>query len=185
MKPRVMILLAAVGLAAPACGDTSGPHNGNGNEDRGSFQATASGDLNLSFSGEAVFGIQTADGSSAFVVALMHGTLGGDNSDYVFIGRDNTTAPGAGTYPIHPSTCGSCTADDFTAAYLHQVTVVDYGVFFSDTGTFTISAASADTLRGTFDLTTSAFLTIGSVTADSVRLQGTFTAVAGQVPSAP
>lgn len=186
MRRRATIVLAAVGLATLACGgDSSGPGNGNGDEPQGTFQATVSGDLSLILSGEAVFGIQTQSGSSAFVIALMRGVLGGNNSDIIFIGRDNATAPAARDYPIHPTTCGTCTADDFTGAYLHQLTLADYGVFFSDTGAFTISTASADTLRGTFDFSTSAFLVFGSVTADSVRLQGSFTAVAGQVPSTP
>jgi hypothetical protein len=151
----------------------------------GSFQATLSGDLSLNVSGGAVFGIQTQQGSSAFAIALLSGVLGQDGSDIIFIGRDNPTAPGVGIYPIHSASCVTCTADDFAGAYLRQVTARDLGFFASDTGAFTIGAASADTLRGTFDFTTSAFLVFGSVTADSVRLQGSFTAVAGRVPTTP
>lgn len=185
MRSRVSLLMGALSLVALACGDNgNGP--GNGHVDQGSFTATVSGDLGLSVSGEAVFGIQTQGASSAFVIALMHGTYGGDNSDFVFIGRDNTTAPGVGTFVIQPASCISCTADDFTGAYLHQVGIADYGIFFSDTGAFTITAASADTLQGTFEFSGSLFIGIGSIAdADSVRLQGSFTAVAGEVPGAP
>jgi hypothetical protein len=49
------------------------------------------------------------------------------------------------------------------------VAVLALGTFVSDTGSFVIRTASADTLRGTFDLTTSAFLLFGNVTADSVE----------------
>lgn len=186
MRRRATVLLAALGLVALACGgDSTGPDGDNGEEPRGTFQATVSGDLSLILSGEAVFGTQTQQGSSAFAIALLSGVLGQDGSDIIFIGRDNPAAPGLGTYPIHSASCGTCTADDFAGAYVHQVTVLDLGTFVSDTGSFTISAASADTLRGTFDFTTSAFLVFGSVTADSVRLLGTFTAVAGQIPSVP
>jgi hypothetical protein len=179
-----MLLLAAVGLAAPACGDdTTGP-NGNGSGIPGTFQASVTGDLTLSLSGGAVFGTLTEGGSSGFAIALVRGVLGQSNSDVAYIGRDNNTAPAAGDYPIHSATCGSCTADDFTGAYLHQVSLAEFGAFVSDTGAFTITSASADTLRGTFAF--SASLLIGSgVSADSVRLEGSFTAVAGQVPASP
>jgi hypothetical protein len=180
-----MILLVAVGLAAPACGDDD-PAGPNGNESGipGTFQASVTGDLTLSLSGGAVFGTLTEGGSSAFAIALVRGVLGQDNSDVAYIGRDNTAAPAAGSYPIHSATCGSCTADDFTGAYLHQVSLAEIGAFVSDTGAFTITSASADTLRGTFDFSASLAIGIG-VTADSVRLQGSFTAVAGQVPASP
>jgi hypothetical protein len=180
------MLLPAIGLVALACGgDSTGP-NGNNGQPQGTFQATVSGDLSLNLSGQAVFGTQVQQGSSAFAIALLSGVLGDDGSDVIFIGRDNPTAPGVGTYPIHSASCLTCTADDFAAAYARQVTALDLGLFTSDTGAFTISAASADTLRGTFDFTTSAFVTFGSLTGtDSVRLQGSFTAVAGQVPALP
>jgi hypothetical protein len=151
----------------------------------GSFEATLSGDLTFSLSGGAVFGTMTEGGSSAFAMALLSGVPGRDGSDVIYVGRDNTTVPGLGVYPIQSASCVTCTADDFTGAYLHQVTLFDYGVFVSDTGSFVISSANADTLRGTFDLVTSALVVFGNVTADSVRLQGSFTAVAGRVPSAP
>jgi hypothetical protein len=152
-------------------------------DDPGFFQATVSGDLSLNLSGVAVFGTLTEQGSSAFAIALLSGAPGQDGSDVIFIGRDNPTAPGVGVYPIHSASCATCTADDFTGAYVRQVTVLNLGTFVSDTGSFVISTASADTLRGTFDLTTSAFLLFGSVTADSVRLQGSFRAIAGRVPT--
>jgi hypothetical protein len=180
------MLLAAIGLVAPACGGESTAPNGDNGEPQGTFQATVSGDLSLTLSGQAVFGTQMQQGSSAFAIALLSGVLGDDGSDIAFIGRDNPTAPGVGTYPIRSASCVTCTADDFAGAYVRQVTVLDLGFFTSDTGAFTISAASADTLRGTFDFTTNAFLVSGSLAGvDSLRLQGSFTAVAGQVPVAP
>jgi hypothetical protein len=179
------MLLPAIGLVALACGgDSTGP-NGNNGDPQGTFQAAVSGDLSLNLSGHAVFGIQMQQGSSAFAIAMSSGVFGEAGSDVIFIGRDNATTPGVGTHPIVSASCVTCTADDFAGAYVHLVTALDNGTFISDTGAFTISAASADTLRGTFDFTTSAFLVFGSVTADSVRLQGSFIAVAGQVPAAP
>jgi hypothetical protein len=179
-------LLPAIALVALACGgDSTGP-NGNNGAPQGTFQATVSGDLSLTVTGQAVFGTQVQQGSSAFAIALVSGVLGQDGSDVVFIGRDNPTAPGVGDYPIRSASCVTCTADDFAGAYVRQVTVLDLGFFTSDTGAFNISAASADTLRGTFDFTTSAFVTSGSLAGvDSLRLQGSFTAVAGQVPTTP
>ncbi len=186
MTRRATVLLATLGLVALACGgDSTGPDGDNGEEPRGMFQATVSGDLSLTLSGEAVFGTQAEGGATTFAIALMRGVLGQDGSDIIFIGRDNPTAPGAGTYPIHSASCVTCTADDFAGGYVRQVTLADLGIFVSDTGAFTIGAASADTLRGIFDFSTSAFLVFGSVTADSVRLEGSFTAVAGQIPSLP
>ncbi len=172
----VIVLLAA-------CGESTGP--GDDSTAQGSFQATVSGDLSLSLSGLAVFGTQVEGGDTGFVIALMDGLLGQDNSDIVFIGRDNPTAPGTGTFPIEPGLCPTCTEDDFSGAYVHQETQVDVGTYLSESGSFTISAASADTLRGEFDFTATAFLLFGNVTAESVQLTGSFTAVAGQVPTVP
>jgi hypothetical protein len=169
-----MWLWGAVLLAAAACGgDSTAPAT------QGSFQATVSGHLSLNLSGEAIHGTAQVQGQDVFVLAMVRGTPGTNNSDLITIGRDNPTAPGPGDYVIFPGDCTSCTADDFTAAYLHQVTLADFGFFVSDTGAFTIASASGDTLQGSFGFSATSFF----VGDDSVMLAGTFTAVPGDVAS--
>ncbi len=60
------------------------------------------------------------------------------------------------------------------------MTLADFGFFVSDTGAFTIASASGDTLQGSFDFSATLSFPIGD---DSVMLQGTFTAVPGDVAS--
>ena len=184
MRSRAAILLAAVALACG--GDSTGPGDNGGSQLGGTFQANVTGDLTATLSGPAVFGTVTDQGSTAFAIALLRGVLGEAGSDAIYLGRDNPAAPGVGDFPIHSASCVTCTADDFAGAYIYQPGLLDLGTFVSDTGSMTITAASADTLRGTFDFTTSVFLAFGNVAGiDSVRLVGSFTAVAGVVPTAP
>ena len=177
MKIATAAILAG-GAVVAACG------GGNGTEppDRGSFQAAVTGDLTLDLGGTAVFGTE-GDAFQGFGVALVSGPVGGDNSDLILIARDNTARPAAGTYEIVDATCTDCTADDFSAAYLHQVTLIDLGLYVSVSGTLTIDTSGAARVGGSFDFTATFFRKFGDVTAEDVALQGTFRAVPGTIPS--
>jgi len=173
----VGLAVCAVAAAVAACGgETSAP------PDQGSFQATVSGDLSLNLSGTAVFGTQGPD-FEGFGIALVSGVVGQNNSDYILMARDNTARPAAGEYEIVDVNCTGCTADDFSAVYLHQLTLFDIGVYTSLSGTLTIESSSAEQMTGSFTLTATAFVISGDVTAEDVSLQGTFRAVPGAIPS--
>jgi hypothetical protein len=167
-------LYGALLVAVAACGESTAP------TPRGTFQATVSGDLSLNLSGEAIHGTVEIQGDTVFVLAMVRGTPGADNSDLVTVGRDNPATPAPGAYPIFSGDCIDCTADDFTAAYLHQVTLADFGFFVSDTGAFTVATAIGDTLQGSFAFAATLTFPLGD---DSVALEGTFTAVPGDVAS--
>lgn len=182
MNRTVIIGTAAVVAVATACGDGDGGGAGTG-PDAASFQATVTGDLNLTLSGTAVFGVDTTQGQAGFVIALMRGTPGSDDSDIIVIGRDNTATPGVGTHAIVSGRCTTCSDDDFAALFAHQETIADFGLFLSEAGSFTLESVNADRMQGSFSFTASVFLSSGNVTADTLMLRGTFTAQQGQVPS--
>ncbi len=157
------------------CGDGTGP-------ERGSFQATVTGDLSLSLSGDAVFGPQTQGGQTAFAIGLLDGDPSAPPYNAVVISRDNVAAPAAGTYGIEAGFCADCTPDDFVGGFVHLITQLDVATFLSDTGSFTLTTVTADRVEGTFRFTATAFLVVGEVNADSVRIEGSFTAVPGEIP---
>ncbi len=171
-----LVLCAAIA----GCGGGTGPSDDT--EPTGSFQATVSGDLALSFSGSAVFGVQTQQGQQAFAIGLIKGDAGSNDSELIVISRNNTSTPGPGTYTIVSGSCTTCTENDFACGFIHQVTSLDFGIYLSESGSLTLSSASSELLEGVFSFTATAFLTGGSVTAENLTIEGTFIAVPGDIP---
>ncbi len=174
MSRRLALTVIAAATVAACGGGTTEPGP------QGSFQASVTGDLSLSLGGTAVFGQQEGGG---FVIAMEQGTVGGSSAELVMIGRDNPARPAAGTYEIVSGTCTTCTADDFSGLYLHQVTALDLGFYVSVSGSFTIDTSTDERVAGSFDFSASSFILSGDVTATDVSLQGTFSAVPGTIPS--
>ncbi len=174
MSRRLALTVMAVAMVAACGGEPTAPRP------QGSFQASVTGDLSLSLSGEAVFGTQEESG---FIIAMERGNVGGSNADLVMIGRDSPDRPAPGTYDIVDAACGSCTAEDFSGLYLHQLTVLDLGLYLSGSGTLIIDTSTDDRVTGSFSFTATAFILSGDVTAEDVALEGTFAAVPGTIPS--
>ena len=174
MSRRMALTVMAVAMVAACGGEPAAPGP------QGSFQASVTGDLTLSLSGEAVFGTQEGGG---FVIAMERGNVGGSNADLVMIGRDSPDRPVPGTYEIVSGTCTTCTSEDFSGLYLHQITVLDLGFYLSLSGSFTIDTSTDERVTGSFSFTATSFILSGDVTAEEVALQGTFSAVPGTIPS--
>ncbi len=174
MSRRLALTVMAVAMVAACGGDTTEPGP------QGSFQASVTGDLTLSLSGEAVFGTQEGSG---FIIAMERGNVGGSSADLVTIGRDSPDRPAPGTYEIVDAACGSCTAEDFSGLYLHQLTVLDLGLYLTGSGTFTIDTSTEERVTGSFSFTATRLFNSGDVTAEDVALEGTFSAVPGSIPS--
>jgi hypothetical protein len=175
MSRRLALTVMAVAMVAACGGNTTEPGP------QGSFQASVTGDLTLSLSGEAVFGTQEGSG---FIIAMEQGNVGGSNADLVMIGRDSPDRPAPGTYEIvSGTTCEDCTSEDFSGLYLHQITALDLGFYVSLTGSFTIDTSTDDRVTGSFSFTATGFILAGDVTAEDVALEGTFSAVPGTIPS--
>lgn len=174
MSRRLALTVMAVAMVAACGGSTTEPGP------QGSFQASVTGDLTLSLSGEAVFGTQEESG---FIIAMEQGTVGGSSADFVMIGRDSPDRPAPGTYEIVSGTCTTCTSEDFAGLYLHQITVLDLGLYWSLTGSFTIDTSTEERVAGSFSFTATFRILLGDVTAEDVVLEGTFSAVPGTIPS--
>ncbi len=184
-KQGAAVLRLVLCAAIAGCGDGTGPSNDTELEtgSSGSFQVTVSGDLALSLSGSAVFGIQTQQGQRAFAIGFIKGDPGSNDSDFIVIARNNTSTPGPGTYTIVSGSCTTCTENDFASGFLHQVTSLDFGIYLSESGSLTLESVSSELLQGSFSFTATAFLKGGSVTAENLTIEGTFIAVPGDIPS--
>ena len=174
MSRRLALTVMAVAMVAACGGNTTEPGP------QGSFQASVTGDLTLSLSGTAVFGLQEGGG---FVIAMEQGNVGGSSAELVMIGRDSPDRPAPGTYEIVSGTCTTCTSEDFSGLYLHQITALDLGFYLSLSGTLTIDTSTGDRVTGSFSFTGTSFILSGDVTAEDVALEGTFSAVPGTIPS--
>lgn len=166
------VFVGSLVAAAIACGDGTGPA-------AGTFTATVSGDLSLSLSGEAVFAVDTVDGTPLFVIALIRGDPQSTDNDVIVIGRQNTARPSSGTYAIVSGFCTDCGADDFDAG-LAIVRSDDFGAYVSESGTLTISSSSAERITGSATIVLSAFIEYQS--AENLTIQLTFEAVPGELP---
>jgi len=174
MPRRLALTVIAVATVAACGGDPAEPGP------QGSFQASVTGDLSLSLSGGAVFGHQEGGG---FVIAMEQGNVGGSSAELVMIGRDSPVQPAAGTYEMVSGTCLDCTPEDFSGLYLHQITVLDLGLYVSVSGTLSIDTSTAERVTGSFSFTATSFILSGDVTAEDLALEGTFSAVPGTIPS--
>lgn len=181
VKRGATVLRLVLCAAIAGCGGGTGPGD-DPEQVTGSFQATVSGDLALSLSGSAVFGVQTQQGQQAFAIGLIKGDAGSNDSELVVISRNNTSTPGPGTYTIVSGSCTTCTENDFACGFIHQVTSLDFGIYLSESGSLTLSSVSSELLEGVFSFTATAFLTGGSVTAENLTIEGTFIAVPGDIP---
>ncbi len=166
VKRGATVLRLVLCAAIAGCGDGTGPSDDTEpvTGSSGSFQATVSGDLALSLSGSAVFGVQTQQGQRAFAIGLIKGDPGSNDSDLIVIARNNTSTPVPGTYTIVSGSCTTCTENDFACGFIHQVTSLDFGIYLSESGSLTLESVSSELLKGFFTFTATDFLTGGSVT---------------------
>ena len=176
MTNVVRTIALALALLVPACSDSGGP------SDQGSFAATITGDLTLSFSGRAVFGIATQGTEQGFLIALERRGSTQVDRDVVVLARFNTQRPAAGTYTIVPSSCNTCTDDDFDAGYVLYRPSGDFAFFASEAGTLTITESTAERIVGTLSFDAVWVLSSDNITARDIAISASFTAVPGQLP---
>lgn len=169
-------IVLALALLAPACSDSGGP------SDQGSFAATVTGDLSLSFTGRAVFGIATQGTQQGFLIALERQGSTEVDRDVVVLARFNTQRPAVGTYDIVSSSCNTCTDDDFDAGYVLYRPSGDFAFFASETGTLTITESTAERIVGTLSFDAAWVLSSENITARDITITASLTAVPGQLP---
>lgn len=177
VKRTIQLLALALVAAGLGCGDGTGP-------DEGSFTATVSGDLALSLSGTAVFGADEQQGQKFFVIILLRGEPGSIDLDAIAITRNDTLPPGPGTYDINPVDCDTCGDEDFGAAFV-TIRPAAFGVFESQSGSFTVTSTSQDRLEGSFTFlaTLNELFSFGDINAENIQLQGSFNARLDEIPN--
>ncbi len=154
-------------------------------EDQGSYNAVVSGgDLNVSLTGNAIFGVQTnLDGINEFVLFLSTGQVPSSTFDVITMFREETTLPEPDTYTIYDTEQGAPLPEDFLAAYVFS-DQTSFGAFLTGSGTLTIQASSDEEITGTFEFV--GVLDENSalgVFTDSVSVSGSFEAVPGIIPN--
>jgi len=166
-------------LLLASCGDSTGP-------EEGVFSVTIGGDTTLTVEGEAIFGLSTTQGVEHWVIFLSRGTFGGLDFDAVAIGRHGSATPiGVGTHPIADADSDATQSEDIDAVYaLQRSADGSIGYYGSESGTLTISNADDDRIRGEFNFTAEFEFAVGAFgEIRNLTLEGSFTAVRGDVPS--
>lgn len=144
----VLALVLALVLSACGSDDPTGPGEGAS----GTFQATLSGDVTASLTGGAMF---TTVPGEAFVLNFSTG----DASGSMGIELEELGRPGTGTIQLGSSTSGA-----------YGYGVVGNTLFFSESGSVTITSSSSTALVGTFQFEAQ------TPTADEITVTGTFSA---------
>lgn len=167
------LLIAVFGAACSGGGadDSTGPNPPGGTV--GSFSATVSGAVSASLSGSAAFGNSTVSGSQGFAIALVPAS--GTNT--IIFGRVNAQAPGTGTYQIGDFATQSSVTGAMIAALIAG-SGQSGQIYVSTSGTLTITASSADEIKGNFTVSASAVTVSGT---QAVTITGSFTAKKGTI----
>ena len=178
MPDRTRLVLAGLALAVgAACAEGSGP------ADEGSYTGTVSGDISLTLSGTAVFGVASQGGSQGFVIALDQKGATQFDRDVIVLGRFNTQRPEVGTYAVIPGACTTCSPDDFDGGYVFQRANGESGFFISESGSMQVTASSGDEVVGSVSFTAVVLSGSGSSSATDLTITAQFRAVPGQIPT--
>ncbi|PAP75992.1 hypothetical protein [Rubrivirga marina] len=163
MTPRFSLRLRALLLTALAATSLTACDSSDDEGDLGSFQAQVTGAAQASLGGQAVFAIDSEDGETTSAIAL----IDEDEDDVAFLLMDGRVT--AKTYTIAGETAG--------AMLLLGETDGTGDMYFSETGTITVTRADAARVVGTFDVTA-----VNIADEDeTVRLRGSFDAKSGTV----
>ena len=174
---KATTVLTAV-LFVGGCGDSTGPDNPG-------FDATISGDLELSITGDAIFGVSSQGGVDRWMIFLSDGFLTDTVFDAIAIGREASGSPiGLGTHSIQEAG-GVLDPDEISALYMLQRSDVSLGIFRSLSGTLAITDVSDEQVTGEFSFSAVVLLEPGGAMAEaaSLNVSGSFTAEPGAIPS--
>lgn len=178
LKNLGVVTLVATSVLLASC-DGTGP-------DDSFFTVTITGDTTLSFEGEALFGVSTTDGRDHWVLFFNRGLFGGLDFDAVAVGRNESTTPiGVGVYTIEDATRDAPDGEDIEGIYsLRRSSDGSFGYYGSESGTLTISSATADQIQGEFNFSAEFVMAVASFgSVRNITVSGSFTAVPGMVPS--
>ncbi len=136
----------------------------------GSFTARATGSESVSLRGIAGFATDVQDGEPLFAIGLVNGTDEDsfDGSAVILVGQGT---PDEGEYAISNEEGGEAGAL-FSVATDDE----DGALYISDTGSFTITSASSERVRGTFE-----FHAVSIDETEEVSVSGSFDAREGEV----
>jgi hypothetical protein len=172
---RRLMMSMGVAFFVGACGKSSTA------PEVGSFEATVSGDLSVTLSGTAIFGVGDYGPGDQWMVYMPRTTAAAFEVISVGPAESAMRLP-AGTHEIVEATTAA--NGEVVGVYLSFSGQAD--VFGSTSGTLTITESSADVVRGNFTFT-AAELTSGLTTIDpdgrQVTVSGEFVAIPGSVPS--
>lgn len=169
--PR-LAALALLALLPTACGDDDGPAGPGGDLDEGTFEATVSGDLSLTLTGEAVFAsVNLGDGFAAWTLTLSP-LSGGQQTSLVL--THYGTRPGEGS---HTLTLNEQTGEGYQLA-LNYWDGDDYaGVLLGTSGTLHVTSSSSNRMRGSMQATLEGSISVdGEPQEVTVTVNATFDA---------
>lgn len=162
--PRLttLVLLA---LVPAACGD-DGPSGPGGDLDDGTFEATVSGDLSLTLTGEAFFAsVNLGDGFAAWSLTLSPPSGGSQETSIVLTHYGSRPSEGS-----HTMTLNEQTGEGYQLG-LHYWEDGDLlGILLGTSGTLQVTSSSTNRMRGSMQATLQ-----GSITVDGEPQQVTVT----------
>ena len=175
---RAIFGIAAMCLLFAGCGDSTGPEGG-------SFEATISGDMELSVDGDAIFGVTSEGAVDRWMIFLENGRFLSLDYDMIGFLREGSDTPiSVGTHTIAEATSDDLDGEDITGVYWmgrHNGTL---GVYTSVSGTLTITSSDAERVVGNFSFSVTVQIAVVDVSdVRELTVTGSFEAAAGTIPS--
>lgn len=170
---RTSLVILTVAAAAAACSDSDDPQGPN--PVASEYALEIDGAVTENAAGPAYFGSDVDENSQPVWMILM----GEDTSRHlVLAGKPGSDRPGTGSYAVVDP---AGTAAGWNVVHLLSDGDELLGMFIAESGTVTITASSADEVRGTIEFEAAGMI---GTAMDTLQVSGRFTAVPAPAGSA-
>lgn len=164
--------LALIALIPAACGGDDDP-TGPGGLDEGTFQATVSGDLSLTISGQAGYAaVNLGNGLTGWALTMTPASSEVDGSSIILTHYGSTPTEGSFSLDLNEQT-----GEGYTLGFTYYDGGAYTGVLQGSGGTIQITDVSGNSMQGTIQATVTGIITVeGEATEVTANINASFSA---------